>query len=73
MTYNIIVDGAISEIQMNFLDEGVDLYVSRKVAGDRSQTEAYVKVLEADARKDNMELFPLPEVEVTDMLMEGME
>lgn len=73
MTYNIIVDGAISEIQMNFLDEGVDLYMSRKVAGDRSQAEAYVKVLEADARKDNMELFPLPEVEVTDMMMEGME
>ena len=32
-----------------------------------------MKVLEADARKDNMELFPLPEVEVTDMMMEGME
>ena len=73
MRYSITTNGSISAIEMSFTDEGVNLLVSRKVAGDRSQAEAYVKVLEADARKDNMELFPLPEVEVTDMMMEGME
>ncbi len=71
MTYRITTDGTISEIVMDFYDEGVSLEVSRKVAGDRSQAEAYVKVLEADARKDNMELFPLPVVEEMDD-MEGM-
>lgn len=73
MRYSITTNGSLSEIEMSFADEGVSLLVSRKVAGDRAQAEAYVKVLEADARKDNMELFPLPEVEVTDMMMEGME
>lgn len=70
MTYRITTDGAISEIVMSFADEGVSLEVSRKVAGSVEQAEAYVKVLEADARKDNMELFPLPVVE--DNQMEGM-
>ena len=71
MTYTITTDGSISNIVMSFIDEGVDLEVSRKVAGDRSQAEAYVMILESDARKDNMELFPLPVVEETEG-MEGM-
>ena len=71
MTYRITTDGTISEIVMDFYDEGVSLEVSRKVAGDRDKAEAYVMVLEADARKDNMELFPLPVVEEMDD-MEGM-
>jgi hypothetical protein len=71
MTYTITTEGNISDIHMSFVDEGVALVASRKVAGDRFQAEVYVKVLEHDVRNDNMELFPLPEVEVTDM-MEGM-
>lgn len=71
MTYRIDTDGTISEILMSFLDEGVSLEVSRKVAGSIEQAEAYVKVLEHDARKDNMELFPLPVVEEMED-MEGM-
>ena len=47
---------------MEFLDEGVDLTVSRKVAGDTEKAMTQVKVLEADARRDYAELFPLPEV-----------
>ncbi len=71
MTYRIETDGDISNIVMSFLDEGVDLEVSRKVSGGPAKAEAYVMILESDARKDNAELFPLPVVEETSG-MEGL-
>ncbi|NLZ76755.1 MAG: hypothetical protein GX911_02160 [Spirochaetales bacterium] len=63
MTYQFVTtDSGITEILMEFLDEGVNLTVSRKVAGDTEKAMTQVKVLEADARRDYAELFPLPEV-----------
>ena len=63
MTYVLERDGDVTNILMDFADEGVDLQVSRKVAGDETKAADYVKVLEADARRDYAELFPLPPVE----------
>ncbi|NCC90134.1 MAG: hypothetical protein EOM01_07260 [Spirochaetia bacterium] len=67
MTYQLIDNGSgITDIQMGFADEGVDLNVSRKVAGDAEKALTQVKVLEADTRKDFSDLFPLPEVVIED-------
>lgn len=63
MTYQLINEGDVTNILMDFADEGVALQVSRKVAGDETKAADYVKVLEADARRDYAELFPLPPVE----------
>jgi hypothetical protein len=51
---------------MGFADEGVNLNVSRKVAGNAEKAMTQVKVLEADTRKDYADLFPLPEVVIED-------
>jgi hypothetical protein len=67
MTYQLIEDGSgITDIQMGFADEGVNLNVSRKVAGNAEKAMTQVKVLEADTRKDYADLFPLPEVVIED-------
>lgn len=67
MTYQLIDAGSgITDIQMDFFDEGVNLSVSRKVAGDADKALTQVKVLEADARRDYADLFPLPEVVIED-------
>lgn len=63
MTYILEREGNVTNILMDFTDEGVGLQVSRKVAGDETKAADYVKVLEADARRDYAELFPLPPVE----------
>ena len=63
MKYVLEHDGDVTDILMDFADEGVGLQVSRKVAGDETKAADYVKVLEADARRDYAELFPLPPVE----------
>lgn len=67
MTYQLIDAGSgITDIQMGFADEGVNLNVSRKVAGNAEKAMTQVKVLEADTRKDYADLFPLPEVVIED-------
>jgi hypothetical protein len=67
MTYQLIEDGSgITDIQMGFADEGVNLNVSRKVAGNAEKAMTQVKVLEADTRKNYADLFPLPEVVIED-------
>ncbi len=63
MTYVLERDGDVTNILMDFTDEGVDLQVSRKVAGDEAKAADYVKVLEADARRDFADKFPPPPVE----------
>jgi hypothetical protein len=51
---------------MSFADEGVNLNVSRNVAGNAEKAMTQVKVLEADTRKNYADLFPLPEVVIED-------
>ena len=63
MTYILEREGNVTNILMDFTDEGVDLQVSRKVAGDEAKAADYVKVLEADARRDFTDMFPPPPVE----------
>lgn len=50
----------ITEINVDFSDEGVNLQGSVKVVGEWQQ---YLKTFEQDMRNNNISLFPLPEPE----------
>lgn len=50
----------ITQIDVNFSDEGVNLQSSVKVIGEWRQ---YLKIFEQDMRNNNKSLFPLPEPE----------
>ena len=53
----------ITQIDVDFSDEGVNLQGSVKVVGEWQQ---YLKTFEQDMRNNNRSLFPLPEPEPTD-------
>lgn len=50
----------ITQIDVDFSDEGVNLQSSVKVIGEWRQ---YLKIFEQDMRNNNISLFPLPEPE----------
>ena len=50
----------ITEINVDFSDEGVNLQGSVKVVGEWQQ---YLKTFEQDMRNNNISLFPIPEPE----------
>ncbi len=50
----------ITQINVDFSDEGVNLQSSVKVIGEWRQ---YLKIFEQDMRNNNKSLFPLPEPE----------
>lgn len=52
----------ITQIHVDFSDEGVNLQGSVKVIGEWGQ---YLKTFEQDMRNNNMSLFTLPEPEPT--------
>ena len=53
----------ITQIDVDFSDEGVNLQGSVKVVGEWQQ---YLKTFEQDMRNNHKSLFPLPEPEPTD-------
>jgi len=62
MTHNVTVNAdGTTAIQVDFADEGVNLQGQTSVKGDESAALAYLPTFEADLRRNNAELFPLPE------------
>lgn len=53
----------ITQIDVDFSDEGVNLQGSVKVIGEWQQ---YLKTFEQDMRNNNISLFPIPEPEPTE-------
>lgn len=53
----------ITQINVDFSDEGVNLQSSVKVIGEWRQ---YLRIVEQDMRNNNRSLFPIPEPEPTD-------
>ncbi len=53
----------ITQIDVDFSDEGVNLQGSVKVVGEWQQ---YLKIFEQDMRNNHKSLFPLPEPEFED-------
>lgn len=60
----------ITQINVDFSDEGVNLQSSVKVIGEWRQ---YLKIFEQDVRNNNKLLFPLPEPEPIEFETENEE
>ena len=56
------VDSNRIRLTLDFMDEGIDLTGSMLVAGDESAALAYAHFFEQDLRRNNTELFPVPEM-----------
>ena len=65
------VDNNRTRLTVDFMDEAVDLTGTMLIAGDESAALAYAHFFEADLRRNNAELFPVPEIEIPEM--EGEE
>ena len=61
------VDSNRIRLTLDFMDEGIDLTGSMLVAGDESAALAYAHFFEQDLRRNNAELFPVPEIEMPEM------
>ena len=71
MTYTTTnVGGNKWLVSVDFTDEGVAANASNHIVGTQEQANAYAATLARDLRSNNMELFPLPEVEEHDPMME---
>ena len=55
------VDNNRTRLTVDFMDEGVDLAGTMLVVGDDSAALAYAHFFEQDLRRNNAELFPVPE------------
>ena len=56
------VDEKTTRLSVDFSDENVTLTGSSLVAGDESAARAYAHFFEQDLRRNNAELFPVPEM-----------
>ena len=57
-----IIDDKHTQLDIDFSDENVALAGTTIVAGDESSARAYATFFEADLRRNNAELFPVPEM-----------
>lgn len=64
----IINQDGTTTIQVDFADEGVNLQGKTSVKGDETSALRYLPIFEADLRRNNTELFPLPEMPEGGML-----
>ena len=67
ITTTEIIDNKRTKLTIDFNDEGVNLIGETEVAGDESAALAYAHVFEQDLRRNNAELFPVPEIEIPEM------
>ena len=61
ITTTEIIDNKKTKLIIDFNDEGVNLIGETEVAGDESAALAYAHFFEQDLRRNNAELFPVPE------------
>jgi len=57
-----VIDSKKSRLNIDFNDEGIDLSGTMLIAGDESAARAYASFFEQDLRRNNAELFPVPEM-----------
>ena len=62
-----IVESNRTRLTLDFMDEGIDLTGTMLVVGDESVALAYAHFFEQDLRRNNAELFPVPEIEIPEM------
>ena len=62
-----IINDKRTKLTIDFNDEGVNLIGETEVVGDEGKSLAYAPFFEADLRRNNAELFPVPEIEIPEM------
>ena len=62
-----VIDDKHTQLMLDFSDEGISLVGETLVYGDEAKALAYAHFFEQDLRRNNAELFPVPEVEITEM------
>ena len=67
ITTTEIISEKLTKLTIDFADEGVFLIGETEVVGDESAALAYAHFFEQDLRRNNAELFPVPEIEITEM------
>ena len=61
ITTTEIIDNKRTKLTIDFNDEGVNLIGETEVVGDESKALSYAPFFEQDLRRNNAELFPMPE------------
>ena len=61
LTTTEIISEKLAKLIIDFSDEGVSLVGETEVVGDESEVLAYAHFFEQDLRRNNAELFPVPE------------
>ena len=62
-----IISEKLTKLTIDFTDEGVFLIGETEVIGNEYAARAYASFFEADLRRNNAELFPVPEIEIPEM------
>lgn len=62
-----IISEKLTKLTIDFSDEGVSLVGETEVVGDASKALSYASFFEADLRRNNTELFPVPEMPEPEM------
>jgi len=62
-----VISEKLTKLIIDFTDEGIELVGATEVVGNEDTARAYASFFEADLRRNNAELFPVPEIEITEM------
>jgi len=57
-----MIDDKRTKLTIDFSDEGVSLVGETEVVGDKGKALSYAHFFEQDLRRNNAELFPVPEM-----------
>ena len=67
ITTTEIINDKRTKLTIDFNDENITLVGETEVVGDESKALAYAHFFEQDLRRNNTELFPVPEIEIPEM------
>jgi hypothetical protein len=62
-----IINDKRTKLTIDFSDENIVLVGETEVLGDESKALSYAPFFEQDLRRNNAELFPVPEIEMPEM------
>ena len=62
ITTTEVISEKLTKLTIDFSDEGVSLVGETDVVGNTDTARAYAHFLEQDLRRNNAELFPVPEM-----------
>ena len=62
-----IINDKRTKLTIDFNDENITLVGETEVVGDVSKALSYASFFEQDLRRNNAELFPVPEIEIPEM------